>query len=272
MTPFFIKSSAGNIFCLYHTPPNHATVKRNILFIPPFAEELNRSRHMINRQARLFCQAGYGVLILDLFGTGDSQGSFGEATLPIWKQDILAAISWLAETSDTPPIIWAMRSGALIATDIIGEYPELTDQMILWSPVRSGKKFITQYMRIKLASEVTRKTNNQKTTINDLWKILESGNGLEIAGYYLSPVLAKGLSKLSLNNSKLPKTLAVKWIETGLGDPAHLSPASQKIIDCWLKDGITVTDIAVNDVAFWALQEPEQADTYIEQTMALIAK
>lgn len=225
---------------------------------------------MINRQARAFAKAGYGVLILDLYGTGDSEGSFGEANLIRWQQDILAAVNWLAESSDQPPIIWAMRSGALIAADLIQQQPDLTDQMILWSPVNNGKKFISQYLRIKLAAEVTSQSAVPKTTLKDLWAGLDAGQSLEIAGYELSPDLANGFAALSLADITLPAGLSVKWLETSLSDPARLSPASHKVIEKWRGSGLDVTDQAINDIAFWTLQEPEWAETYIEQTLRLI--
>ncbi len=245
-------------------------MKKNILFIPPFAEELNRSRHMITRQAQDFAKAGYGVLILDLFGTGDSEGTFGEATIDIWQQDILAAITWLNETSETPPIIWAMRSGALIATDLVQQNPGLTDQMILWSPIGNGKKFINQYLRIKLAAGMTEKSEGSNLTLKDLWAKLESGQSLEIAGYDLSPELAHGFTELSLGQIKLPCKISVKWIEISLGSNPSLAPASQKIINLWQENDIDVRAVSVNDPVFWTLQEPEWAHDYIDQTRQLL--
>lgn len=272
--PLFINSPSGMVFTLYHPPEGQPEVTANILFIPPFAEELNRSRHMINRQARAFAKRGYGVLILDLFGTGDSEGTFGEATVPLWQQDILAALHWLGKSSDTPPILWAMRSGALIVADLVRQYPELTEQLILWSPVSDGRKFITQYLRIKLAADLTNNTGgNQRSSqngIRELWSQLENGRSLEIAGYSLSPDLAIGLSALALNQVTLPPGLSVKWIEQSPIDPPALSPAARKIIEYWQKDGTDISAAAVKDVAFWTLQEPEWAGGYIDQTLKLL--
>jgi len=227
---------------------------------------------MINRQARCFADAGYGVLILDLFATGDSEGIFREATINIWQEDILAAIAWLAQTSATPPIFWAMRSGALIAADLIRQHPDITDQMILWSPVANGKKFITQFMRIKLASKITNKTNGQQITLKNLWANLDSGDSLEIAGYDLSSKLVNDFGKLCLTDMELTKKLSVKWIETSVGEPARLSPAAQNVVDVWKNNGIIVSTMAVNDISFWNLQEPDWAYGYIHQTTAFLAQ
>lgn len=270
MKPFFIKSASGNIFALYHPPEKTGKIKRNILFIAPFAEELNRSRHMINRQARKFCGEGYGVLILDLYGTGDSEGTFGEASVEVWQKDILAAIGWLNEKSATPPILWAMRSGALIAADIVQKYPDITDQMIFWSPVGNGEKFINQYLRIKLASEIAGNKTESKLTVKKLWERLNAGDNLEIAGYTLSPELARGFAGISLNKIRLPEKISLKWIEISPNDPPGLSPASQRIIEIWERDKINISFKTVNDIAFWTLQEPEWADSYIDRTMELV--
>lgn len=272
MEPHFIETAHGNIFALYHPPAPDAKIQEYILFIPPFGEELNRSRHMINRQARLFARAGWGVLLLDLYGTGDSEGTFGAATIDIWQDDILAAFGWLKDRADSAPILWAMRSGALLAADLLQKKPGLTTRMILWSPVTSGKRFITQFMRIKLAADMAGNSDHAKRSIKDLWAILEAGGNLEIAGYELSPKMAYGLAALSLNEMKLPPETSVKWIDISLTEPAELSPAARKTIDIWSKNHNDVNSIAVNDTLFWTMQEPEWANEYCAQTLMLVQK
>lgn len=269
MKPFFIKSIAGNIFCLYHSPAVNVEFKRNILFIPPFAEELNRSRHMINKQAREFSEAGYGVLILDLYGTGDSEGDLGEASLAIWQKDILAAVSWLRSISDTSPIIWAMRTGGLIATDLLQKNSTLSDQMILWSPVIEGKQFMTQFLRIKTSANLTNESEDGKTSVKDLWENIDAGKSIEIAGYNLSAQMATDISALSLKAVKLPRNLSVKWVEISQAEPACLSPAIKKIVDTWKANDINITAAAVNDLPFYNLQEPVWANNYIKETLIL---
>jgi hypothetical protein len=74
MHPAFIDGSGGRLFTLYFAPDAAVSARGGLLFIPPFAEELNRSRHMVVKTARALAAAGWGVLLLDLFGTGDSEG------------------------------------------------------------------------------------------------------------------------------------------------------------------------------------------------------
>lgn len=40
---------------------------------------------------------GDRVLLIDLYGTGDSGGDFGDATLPIWREDLRRGAAWLTE-------------------------------------------------------------------------------------------------------------------------------------------------------------------------------
>lgn len=84
MQPLFIESSAGKLFAIYWPPAGEIPFGKAIIHIPAFAEEMNKSQ-------------GYAVLILDLFGTGESKGDFGEATWQIWLQNIDTAIDWLTQ-------------------------------------------------------------------------------------------------------------------------------------------------------------------------------
>lgn len=269
MEPIFIDSLKGRVFAVYHPPETPEKIKGQILFIPPFAEELNRSRHMIARQARSFANQGYGVLILDLYGTGDSEGTFADATLDIWRADILAARNWLAKKSASPCALWAMRTGALLAAELLHRTPNIAGTLLLWSPVTNGKRFITQYMRIKLGADITGQTRATPLTMKDLWAVLDQGACLEIAGYDISPNLAYGLSDLALDQMTLPDHIAVHWIETSLTEPATLSPGSRKIITQWVAKGGKLAVSPVRDISFWTLQEPEWAEKYIEETNRL---
>jgi exosortase A-associated hydrolase 2 len=83
-------------FCLFY-PTLGDKLHGLMLFIHPFAEEMNKSRRMAAIQARAFAQAGYAVLQIDLKGCGDSSGDFGDATWQHWVNDVLLGIRWLRE-------------------------------------------------------------------------------------------------------------------------------------------------------------------------------
>ncbi len=116
---FFLRVAHGQRFCLYHAPAASTThkVKSALIYLHPFAEEMNKSRRVAAMQARLLAQHGYAVLQIDLHGCGDSSGDFGDATWQSWVQDVLEAHAWLRERCDAPLWLWGLRAGCLLATD-----------------------------------------------------------------------------------------------------------------------------------------------------------
>jgi alpha-beta hydrolase superfamily lysophospholipase len=74
--PFFFDVDPGTRFCMYHPPSTHVPPRGVILYVHPFAEELNLSRRMAAQQARAFAGLGFAVLQIDLFGCGDSCAIF----------------------------------------------------------------------------------------------------------------------------------------------------------------------------------------------------
>ena len=74
--PFFFDADPGTRFSLYHAPNPQVPARGAILYVHPFAEEMNNSRRMAALQARAFSALGFAVLQIDLFGCGDSCGDF----------------------------------------------------------------------------------------------------------------------------------------------------------------------------------------------------
>ena len=117
--PFFFDADPGTRFSLYHAPASSVPPRGAILYVHPFAEELNRTRRMACLQARRFAALGFAVLQIDLFGCGDSCGDFNAARWDLWKRDLATAHHWLAERSSSagPIYLWGLRLGGLLALD-----------------------------------------------------------------------------------------------------------------------------------------------------------
>src|SRR5437763_12894742 len=113
--PFFLRTGTGQRFCLFHSPA--AACRGAVLYVHPFAEEMNRSRRMAALQARALSALGYGVLQIDLYGCGDSSGDFGDARWGLRKQDLAAGAAWLHQRLYQPITLWGLRLGALLAID-----------------------------------------------------------------------------------------------------------------------------------------------------------
>lgn len=132
MQPFFLDVSGRSCFCLYHPPVRVDAVARGaIVYIHPFAEEMNFSRHMAALQARALAAQGYAVLQIDLLGCGDSAGDFSEASWSAWLADIIAAARWMQSRHTTggvvPLIFWGLRAGCLLAAEAASALEEPVD-------------------------------------------------------------------------------------------------------------------------------------------------
>lgn len=265
MQPAFIDGPAGPLFTTYY-PPENGVDYGDVIFVPPFAEELNRSRHMIAKTARTLAASGWGVLVLDLYGTGDSSGEFADARWDIWQKDILAARQWLLDQGRPAPGLWAMRTGCLLVHDL------LTDELdwphvLFWQPVPQGKTFLTQFLRVALAASMTT-DGKASSTASTLRAELAAGNVLEIAGYQIHPDLATALEAATLSPIA-GWTGHMHWLEVSNTAPEP-SPGFKRAVSGWYEAGVSVNAQAIAGPQFWMLQEPEWAEALIVATQYIL--
>src|SRR2546423_9530888 len=95
VTPLYLESGQRRVFGVYYATHAKWPRRYSFIYVPPFAEEMNLARRMATLQARALATTGLGVLLLDLFGTGDSGGEFSDARWELWVDDIIAAADWL---------------------------------------------------------------------------------------------------------------------------------------------------------------------------------
>lgn len=230
-------------FCLLHLPP--ASPRGSILYLHPFAEEMNRSRAAAARQARAFAAAGYAVLQIDLHGCGDSADDFGAATWDSWRADAHAAVQLLQQRIAAPLCLWGLRSGALLATEVARELVG-GSPLLLWQPVLAGKQHLQQFLRLSLAADMLegRAGGEAKGSSEALLAQLESGRAIEVAGYRLAPGLARGLMASSLAQPEpAQRTHCIEVVPAGGG----LSPAMRRFAE-----GGNATVLACEDAQCWA--------------------
>ena len=261
----FIPGQIGQRFCLYHAAKIRPA-RGAIIYLHPFAEEMNKSRRMAALQTRALADAGFDVLQIDLFGCGDSAGDFSDATWQSWQADVSFGYQWLRTQSQAPLILWGLRAGCILAANAAVDLPE-NPNFIFWQPVVSGKQHWQQFMRLKIAGEIA--SGKTKGIAEQIKQQVAAGQAVEIAGYMVSPGLANGLESAQMQ----PPTGysgCVAWFELSAREGATIPPAAQKSIEQWQDAGFTVNTHVVHGPAFWQTAEIEDAPELLVATLAAV--
>jgi uncharacterized protein len=292
--PFFLEvdgDKSNRRFCIYH-PAQGRAVRGAILYIHPFAEEMNKSRRMAALQSRAFAKAGYAVLQIDLLGCGDSSGNFGDATWADWVEDVVRGVKCLEEhtrlnnraasstdvNQDTaaslPLWLWGLRAGCLLLADAARQLARPAN-FLFWAPTLIGKVQLQQFLRLKAAGDML--GGSAKGAMDKLRKQLAAGSAVEVAGYSIAPALAQGMEQAVLEpprsdeSTPMADSLRVEWFELSTRDEASLSPVVQKATDAWHQAGYAVQSHIVNGPSFWQTTEIEDAPALLDATVASLS-
>ena len=251
-------------------------MRGSVLYIHPFAEEMNKSRRMAALQARALAQAGYAVLQLDLLGCGDSSGDFGDASWQDWVGDVVQGSRWLlsqqrgdSASQDNPGLwLWGLRAGCLLATQAARQL-DVPCHFLFWQPPATGKPLWQQFLRLKVAGDML--GGGAKGAMEAMRQQLANGTQVEVVGYQISPGLAFGLEEATL----IPPTdihgdARVIWLEMSTRADAEPSPVSANTISTWQQSGFEVARHVAIGPAFWQTTEIEDAPALIAATSAAL--
>jgi exosortase A-associated hydrolase 2 len=265
---FFLDAMPGKRFALYHAPNAATPCRGAFIYVHPFGDEMNKSRRMAALQAKAFAASGYAVLQIDLFGCGDSSGKFRDATWDIWKADLEAARTWLCNRVAVSVSLWGLRLGALLALDFARSTPGSIDRIVLWQPVMKGELFLTQFLRLRLASEMLAGDTAKNTGTHAMRKALKAGEVLEVAGYELCPGLAAAIDKLDATEWVGEKK-SVDWFEIMSESKHGLTPASERVANAWTAAGANLNMHQVQCASFWLTQEITECPALLSATTQL---
>lgn len=260
---FFLPAAHGEQrLCLFHAPAGEP--RSRVIYLHPFAEEMNKSRRMAALACRALAEAGHAVLQIDLRGCGDSSADFGDASWADWQADVRLALDWLdARVPGAPLWLWSLRAGALLATADWGR----PVNHLFWQPMASGKLALQQFLRLKLAAEMS--GGGSKGLMEALKAELAAGRPVKIAGYRLGSSLAAGLESSKLAPTGAPAR--VEWLELSTREDATLTPVSEQAIKAWQEAGWQVRARLVQGPGFWATSEIELAPALIAATVEALS-
>lgn len=263
MEAFFLPEADGLRFCLLYRPSQSAPVRGAVVYVHPFAEEMNKARRMASLHARAMAAAGYWVLQIDLHGCGDSSGDFGDASWSGWIADVVSACTWLRAQTDAELWLWGLRTGCLLVADAAKQLDH-ANRLLLWQPVLSGKQYLQQFLRMKVAGEML--AGESKGLMDRLREDLAQGRSVEVGGYALSPGFARGLELAELS---LPDAATqVEWIEVSGKVDGNLSPAAAMRMEKWNAQGHAVRGSVVCGPSFWQTTEIEECPALIDASLA----
>lgn len=259
----FIPGSKGPLLGVYFPPAASVPHRSNLIYVPPFAEEMNRSRWLVANAARRLAGAGFGTLIVDPYGTGDSGGDFVAARWDIWIRDISLCLDWAREQHSVPTLLWGLRLGASLAVEAsrAGANP---DGLLLWHPVVRCRQFIDQFMRIAVAQAVTKAHGAR--SVEGIRKALTKTDAIEVAGYRVHRDLIDAIDGIDLRSASPGSVASVSWIDVATTTKAEPRADTRETISAWAPNNAATLDIAVA-AQFWSLPEPEAAPDLIETTL-----
>lgn len=272
-------TDAGQRLCVHYAAQHDGVACSPlglVVYIHPFAEEMNKSRRMAAQQSRALAQAGFAVLQIDLSGSGDSSGDFGDATWANWASDVVAGCQWLrqryapvAGAAELPFWLWGLRAGCLLAVDAANQL-DVPCNFLFWQAPAAGRPLLQQFFRLKVAGDML--SGQSKGVMDALRQQLAHGQSVEIAGYMLSAGIAAGMEQATLIPHECRSTKQrLVWLDLSTREDATLSPIATQSIAQWQQAGYTVNSQVVQGPAFWQTTEIEDAPVLIAATVAALA-
>lgn len=267
--PFFLAGETGQLFAIFHAPRPGAPSRGAVLLVPAFAEEMNKARPVYAALARALAAGGHAVLSVDPSGTGDSGGDFADARWEQWCRDLATGLNWLRDRQPGPIAVVGLRLGAMLALELGSRHRDIVTRVILWQPVLDGEKYMTQFLRLRLAAGLASAAPKKESTAT-LRDALAAGHDVEIAGYPLAPGLLAAIDALRIESLAKAPGPVLAWFEVAPENDRPLTPASRRVIETWKARGLGVEARVVADQPFWALPEITPAPALVRATVDML--
>ncbi|MCG5524343.1 hydrolase 2, exosortase A system-associated [Ectothiorhodospira haloalkaliphila] len=261
----FFAGTRGQLFRVTHTPAQ-GPVRGKVLHCQALFEEQNKSRRMVAQQSRRLAAQGWVVVQPDLYGCGDSDGDFEEARWADWIGDLKCCADDLEARYPGPLVLWGLRAGCLLLSELTHVHGLSPALSILWQPVSRGDQYLNQFLRLRVAAAMM---GQGRESTRELRAQLDSGTSLEVAGYTLHPEWVAALANADLQPAKGE---SICWCEVTANDQQPLSPVSDRLIQAWRQSHVNVDVLRVIGEAFWSTQEICEVPDLLDRTTERVAE
>jgi exosortase A-associated hydrolase 2 len=250
--PFFLPGLAGNLFAIYHHPADPASCRGGVLYVHPFANEMNYTRRAAALLARALAGRGWGVLQVDLFGCGDSDGDFRDASWETWIDDLTSALGWLQERVGGRVGLVGIRHGGLLALDFASRTRRNIDRVLLWHPVVNGQQMMTDFLRLRLLSDAIGERVGESANTQEPRPKINPAQPIEVVGYELNPHFGEAIAKIHIAQLGLAAATPICWVEVVSGADDSGRPLAQTTVNDWQAAGREATLHRIAGRPFWS--------------------
>lgn len=204
----FVDGSFAPLFCKEVACCNTAVSDNDnyIIVVPPFAEEMNRSRRLLSVLSKSIANENKRLVLPDLYGTGDSSGCFSDAGWDIWINDIIAVTEHVARMPHSTISFLALRAGCLLLDEVVKKLTITIDRLCLVAPVYKGRQVIHSMLRSRVAAD--RFAGRIAVSSDQLWLQLEQGYCVESSGYLIPPDIALPMRDRVLDMAEITSSVS----------------------------------------------------------------
>lgn len=236
-----------------------------VLLLPPFADEMNKCRHLLNQLMRNIAQLEYDCYLPDHYGTGDSEGDLNQTTTDIWRRDLQQLLLFITRRGYTNISFIALRFGTLQLFDLLAQHTldMPLHKVVLWQPILDTGKFWQHFVRIKVAQSMQTRTAQTQASLE---QHLAQGSEIEIAGYPVNFAFYNSLLQMQCGLPSKLHQAAMHWFDTSVS--GTLSVAIKSKAEQW-SQYVNLNIVALNGEPYWNATELVMAPALLKHTTRL---
>ncbi len=144
MRPLWFGPEERPLFGWLHEPEG-GQARGSVLLCPSLGLEAASARYAFRRLADRLAAAGFVVVRFDYDGTGDSAGEGNDPDrVAAWLGSIRVGLEFIGSLGTGRTSIVGMRIGATLVAEVLSSETALPDDLVLWDPCASGRRFLRE--------------------------------------------------------------------------------------------------------------------------------